>query len=142
MIGSHPFPLMKDQDLFKIFAFIFQQKYIAARETVVEDEAEEDEDEDPGKLEEYKDLLEAISESKEQNNGRIDEQYVIRFFREKLLSKPCQNQGFILDGFPKTSEQAKELFACKIITCKFALLQSCATSFCRIILKKWETLFE
>lgn len=139
MTGSHPFQC---QDLFKIFAFIFQQKYITAHETVTEDEAEEDEDEDPGKLDEYKDLLEAISESKEQNNGRLDEQYVIRFFREKLLSKPCQNQGFILDGFPKTSEQAKELFACKIIACTFALLQSYATSFCRIILKKWETLFE
>ena len=24
---------------------------------------------------------------------------------------PCQNQGFVLDGFPKTMEQAKELFA-------------------------------
>ena len=24
---------------------------------------------------------------------------------------PCQNQGFILDGFPKTYEQAKQLFA-------------------------------
>jgi len=24
---------------------------------------------------------------------------------------PCQNQGFILDGYPKTYEQAKELFA-------------------------------
>lgn len=87
------------------------QKYITARETVAEDEAEEDEDEDPGKLEEYKELLEAINENKEQNNGRLDEQYVIRFFREKLLSKPCQNQGFILDGFPKTPEQAKDLFA-------------------------------
>jgi adenylate kinase family enzyme len=28
---------------------------------------------------------------------------------------PCQNQGFILDGFPKTMEQAKELFACKML---------------------------
>lgn len=80
-------------------------------EAATEEEAEEDEYEDPGKIDEYRELLEAINESKEQNSGHIEDQYVIRFFREKLLSKPCQNQGFILDGFPKTLEQAKELFA-------------------------------
>jgi len=47
----------------------------------------------------------------ESNNGRIDDTYVIKFFRDKLKSMPCQNQGFLLDGFPKTNEQAKELFA-------------------------------
>jgi adenylate kinase family enzyme len=43
--------------------------------------------------------------------GRLENQYIIRFFKQRLLSKPCQNQGFILDGFPKTEDQAKELFA-------------------------------
>lgn len=55
--------------------------------------------------------LEAIRETMENNNGRVDDIYVIKFFREKLKSMPCQNQGFLLDGFPKTMEQAKELFA-------------------------------
>ena len=34
----------------------------------------------------------------------------------KLLvhSQSCQNQGFILDGYPKTMEQAKDLFVCKL----------------------------
>ena len=58
-------------------------------------------------------MLDAINEGKENNNGRIEDQYVLRFFRDKLLSMPCQNQGFIIDGFPKTMEQAKELFICK-----------------------------
>jgi adenylate kinase len=61
--------------------------------------------------------LDQIAESKEQNGGRIEDQFVIRFMRDRLKSMPCQNQGFILDGFPKTTEQAKELFACMLILC-------------------------
>lgn len=26
------------------------------------------------------------------------------------MSPPCQNQGYVLDGYPKTLEQAKDLF--------------------------------
>ncbi len=61
--------------------------------------------------EEDAELLAAIEESREENNGRIADQHIIKFFRDKLLSKPCQNQGFILDGYPKTMEQTKELLA-------------------------------
>ncbi|XP_013392761.1 adenylate kinase 7 [Lingula anatina] len=71
----------------------------------------EGEEEDDGKAQEDQELLDAINEGKEQNNGRIEDQYVIKFFKQKLHSMPCQNQGFILDGFPKTREQATELFA-------------------------------
>ncbi|XP_062378843.1 adenylate kinase 7 isoform X2 [Sardina pilchardus] len=54
--------------------------------------------------------LETLKENMEQNGGRLDDQYVIQIIRDKLKSKPCQNQGFVLDGFPKTYDQAKELF--------------------------------
>ncbi|KAK2150919.1 hypothetical protein LSH36_382g01056 [Paralvinella palmiformis] len=83
------------------------QKLAARAET---EEGEEGEEEAGGQ-EEAAELLQAIQDSKEEYNGRIGDQHVIRFFRQKLLSKPCQNQGFVLDGFPKTIEQAKELFA-------------------------------
>lgn len=75
------------------------------------DDAEDDE-EDEAEEEELPDLseLETINEQMENNNGRLDDQYIIKFFKERLLSKPCQNQGFILDGFPKTREQAQSLF--------------------------------
>ncbi|XP_071962489.1 adenylate kinase 7-like [Antedon mediterranea] len=73
-------------------------------------DSDENEDDD-GKAQEDHELLETIMENKEANNGRIDDQYIIPFFRDKLHSMPCQNQGFILDGYPKTMEQAKELFA-------------------------------
>jgi len=56
-----------------------------------------------------------IKESKENNNGRIDDSLIIRFYRDKLHSMPCQNQGFVLDGFPKTYEQAKDLFNCELV---------------------------
>ena len=72
----------------------------------------EDQEEDEGRAQDAQELLDAINEGKENNNGRVEDQYVIRFFRDKLLSMPCQNQGFIIDGFPKTMEQAKELFVC------------------------------
>lgn len=51
--------------------------------------------------------LEEINECREQNNQRLDDNLLIMMMKEKLLSKPCQNQGFILDGFPKTFEQSK-----------------------------------
>ena len=75
--------------------------------------SEEDEEEDDGKAQEDADLLEQIKESKESNNGRIEDQFINRMFRDKLKSMPCQNQGFVIDGFPKTYEQAKELFSRK-----------------------------
>ncbi|KAG2457772.1 KAD7 kinase, partial [Polypterus senegalus] len=73
----------------------------------------EDEDQEEDREEMIKDaqeLLEAIRENMEQNGDRLDDQYVMRFMKDKLKSKPCQNQGFVLDGFPKTYDQAKELF--------------------------------
>uniref|UniRef100_A0A3P8SCB6 Adenylate kinase 7a n=1 Tax=Amphiprion percula TaxID=161767 RepID=A0A3P8SCB6_AMPPE len=36
---------------------------------------------------------------------------VFDILQEKLSSKPCRNQGFVLDGFPKTYEQAKLIFS-------------------------------
>ncbi|MXQ87508.1 hypothetical protein E5288_WYG000069 [Bos mutus] len=56
-------------------------------------------------------LLEGIKESMDQNAGRLEDQYIIRFMKEKLKSMPCRNQGYILDGFPKTYDQAKDLFS-------------------------------
>uniref|UniRef100_A0A4W4G9D1 Nucleoside-diphosphate kinase n=1 Tax=Electrophorus electricus TaxID=8005 RepID=A0A4W4G9D1_ELEEL len=54
-------------------------------------------------------LLDSLKDSLSQN-GQVDDQNVLRVIREKLNSKPCRNQGFVLDGYPNTSEQAKDLF--------------------------------
>lgn len=61
-------------------------------------------------MEDAQELLDGIKESMDQNAGRLEDQYIIRFIKEKLKSMPCRNQGYILDGFPKTYDQAKELF--------------------------------
>lgn len=34
-----------------------------------------------------------------------------RLFQRKLRSKECQNQGYVMDGYPKTLEQAQMLFS-------------------------------
>lgn len=73
----------------------------------------EDQEDDDGKAQDAQELLNEIEQSKNQETGKIEDPHVIKFFRDKLHSKPCQNQGFILDGFPKTIEQANDLFVSK-----------------------------
>ncbi|XP_036941835.1 adenylate kinase 7-like isoform X1 [Acanthopagrus latus] len=54
--------------------------------------------------------LEDLNKSMEMNAGRLDDDLLVDIMQEKLNSKPCMNQGFVLDGFPKTYEQAKLIF--------------------------------
>lgn len=97
-----------------------QEKYLArvaaAAEPAEEEEEETEEfdtdDDDPDKTADYQELLDAINEAREQGS-RLEDQILTRLFRERLHSKPCKNQGFILDGYPKTIDQAKELFSGK-----------------------------
>lgn len=76
-------------------------------------DAEDQDEDDDGQAQEAQEILDQINESKENNGGRVEDQFVIRFLRDRLKSMPCQNQGFFLDGYPKTLDQAKELFACE-----------------------------
>ena len=70
-------------------------------------------DDDDGEAQRAQEFLDLLKEDFEENKHRYSDQYIIEFYKKKLLSMPCQNQGFVLDGFPKTYEQAKTLFACK-----------------------------
>ncbi|KAF1374371.1 hypothetical protein PFLUV_G00228370 [Perca fluviatilis] len=54
--------------------------------------------------------LNSLKESMEQHGGLLEDQLLVKVVKDKLMSNPCRNQGFVLDGFPKTYEQAKELF--------------------------------
>ncbi|XP_033296045.2 adenylate kinase 7 isoform X3 [Orcinus orca] len=73
-------------------------------------EEEGEEEEEVETVEDAQEFLDGIKESLEHNAGRLEDEYIIRFIREKLKSMPCKNQGYILDGFPKTYDQAKDLF--------------------------------
>ncbi|KAF1445664.1 Adenylate kinase 7, partial [Pygoscelis papua] len=80
-------------------------------DSVVE-EGEDDEEEEGKNVEAAHELLARIKESMEQNAGRLDDQHVVKFVKDKLKSMPCRNQGYVLDGFPETYDQAKDLFNC------------------------------
>ncbi|KND00419.1 uncharacterized protein SPPG_04741 [Spizellomyces punctatus DAOM BR117] len=67
------------------------------------DEADDDIDAD-------KELFEELKEAARANNGRYPEEHVVNFVREKLRSMPCRNQGYILDGYPTSLDEARELF--------------------------------
>ncbi|KAF8570279.1 hypothetical protein P879_02895, partial [Paragonimus westermani] len=53
--------------------------------------------------------LENLRENTDEN-GRLNDETLVRLVSHKLLSRACQNQGFVLDGFPKTMAQAELLF--------------------------------
>ncbi|NXW23412.1 KAD7 kinase, partial [Circaetus pectoralis] len=78
----------------------------------VGEEGEDDEEEEGKNVEAAHELLARIKESMEQNAGHLDDQYVVKFVKDKLKSMPCRNQGYVLDGFPETYDQAKDLFNC------------------------------
>ncbi|NWI37955.1 KAD7 kinase, partial [Picathartes gymnocephalus] len=77
----------------------------------VELEGEEDDIQEEGEnIEAAKELLDGIKENMKQNKGRLGDEYLIKIMKDKLMSMPCRNQGYVLDGFPETYEQAMDLF--------------------------------
>ncbi|NXM80679.1 KAD7 kinase, partial [Oenanthe oenanthe] len=94
------------------------ERIVAKEAERLEEKAEEGEEEGEGdneqeegeNIEEAKELLDAIKENMEQNNGHLDDELRIKIMKDKLMSMPCRNQGYVLDGFPETYEQAVELF--------------------------------
>lgn len=78
-----------------------------------ENEGEEAEEEDfdmDGQIEAATELKQEIEEALTMG-PRLEDDLFCRIFKYHLTSKKCKNQGFILDGFPKTKAQAEILFA-------------------------------
>ncbi|XP_054469711.1 adenylate kinase 7 isoform X2 [Anoplopoma fimbria] len=96
----------------------YKLHHITLKETISETIAQLEDDvrnadpdaENEDSSEEARELLNSLKDSMEQYGGLLDDQLLVKVVRNKLMSNPCRNQGFVLDGFPKTYEQAKELF--------------------------------
>lgn len=74
--------------------------------------AEEEEEEKPvDRVGKAKRLLVEIESSKNENEGKITEDLIVRLVREKLMEPRCANQGYVLDGFPESKEEALKVFA-------------------------------
>ena len=76
----------------------------------LEDAPEVEEEEGPTKAEIAQQTLDKIEESKTSHDGKLEDRFVIQFVRERLLTKVCQNKGFVLDGFPDSYANAKAVF--------------------------------
>ncbi|XP_044756042.1 adenylate kinase 7-like [Coccinella septempunctata] len=75
-----------------------------------EEEVEEEEEEGVG-IEEWEEQIRDIqSVLSESEDNKLPDEQVNKLLRIFLNSNICQNQGFVLDGYPKTIEQAEELF--------------------------------
>lgn len=75
----------------------------------VEEEEEEVEEEEVSDIENWQEQLRDI-ETIMNEAGRLPDEYVVRLMKQHLIRNVCQNQGYVLDGYPKTLQQAKELF--------------------------------
>ena len=66
---------------------------------------EEDED-----LEALKEKFNELKETLKTNNGKFMDDQIVQFMRDKLMSMPCRNQGYVIDCFPNTLEDCATLF--------------------------------
>lgn len=69
----------------------------------LEDEASAQATEDKGTLDELETML-------AENKGAYEEETVIAWYKAKLNSMACKNQGYVSDNYPATTDQAGPLF--------------------------------
>ncbi|KAG4100288.1 hypothetical protein H8356DRAFT_1290277 [Neocallimastix lanati (nom. inval.)] len=116
-IGIHGPPYSGKTTLAKKIAEYYRIHYVNAEqelkegveklETIVNEYTEGSEG-----LEDYenaKDLLDEIQEYYKAN-GKYSDKHYINFVRDRLMSMPCRNQGYVLDEFPINTNLVQELF--------------------------------
>ncbi|XP_018574472.1 adenylate kinase 7-like [Anoplophora glabripennis] len=76
-----------------------------------EEEVEEEEEEAMGPVEEWEEQYRDITISLEKSvDGQLPDDYVVRLMKTFLVNDTCQRSGYVLDGYPKNIQQAKEIF--------------------------------
>merc|ERR1712166_791426 len=60
--------------------------------------------------EEDRDLLEQLTATLAESGGTYEAEQIFTWFKAKLRSMACLNQGYVLDGYPETEEEAKAIF--------------------------------
>ncbi|XP_077367472.1 adenylate kinase 7-like isoform X2 [Festucalex cinctus] len=84
---------------------VIDEKMAQLKDTIARIDAEVSEQETA------QDQLDTIKTSMENNADRLEDDLLLEILTEKLNSKPCRNQGYVLYGFPRTFEQAKQMFS-------------------------------
>ncbi|XP_012286013.2 adenylate kinase 7 [Orussus abietinus] len=109
LIGDTVQKLNRDIEAAKVKDTVEEQN---DEEEALEDIDEDDEDanETETGVEQLQEQLDEIQTALAKGNGRLDDDLLNKIMLQRLLSKECQNQGYVLDGYPKTLEQAKSLF--------------------------------
>lgn len=80
-------------------------------ETEEEDEEDADLNDEKPTLEDYQNQLEEIQKAlSSSKTGKISEDLVIRLIKQKMYTNKLLNQGWVLDGYPKSLHEANELF--------------------------------
>jgi len=66
--------------------------------------------EEQSQAEEDRDLLEQLNASLAESGGVHEAEQIYTWFKAKLRSMACLNQGYVLDGYPETEDEAKAIF--------------------------------
>ncbi|CAH0551263.1 unnamed protein product [Brassicogethes aeneus] len=75
------------------------------------DEEEMEEEDVGGNIEEWEEQIREIRVVfKESPDQKIPDEMVIRLLRSYLLQNKCQYQGYVIDGYPKTYQQAERVW--------------------------------
>jgi len=74
------------------------------------DDADALSSDEQAQAEEDRDLLEQLTATLAESGGTYEAEQIFTWFKAKLRSMACLNQGYVLDGYPETEEEAKAIF--------------------------------
>ncbi|CAH1164273.1 unnamed protein product [Phaedon cochleariae] len=83
-----------------------EESDVEEEEEELEEEVEEDIDIEDWQ-EQVKDITTLMAKSEDH---KLPDQYLVRLMKAFLAKEACQTRGYVLDGYPKTIQQAKELY--------------------------------